>query len=197
MYVSEKNSRSKLKTHPFSWPFTVRIKWSSDQSKVISSHSGFNKRVVTKWSHSAVVRLWLNSGRTAVMTQWYDNGHYQMSNRHKSVRIVFFCAAYGTESLSVLFSLGFYKKRQKYWTLSKEFWGLLLHPKENMSKNIINALLFLYYWKRSRTDDWEENLTNMFHYSGNYLPRNTEWSVNPCRVACPIYFFANFIFWWT
>ena len=107
-----------------------------------------------------------------------------MSNRHKSVRIVFFCAAYGTESLSVLFLLGFYKKRQKYWTLSKEFWGLLLHPKENMSKNIINALLFLYYWKRSRTDDWEENLTNMFHYSGNYLPRNTEWSVKTCRVAC-------------
>ena len=58
-----------------------------------------------------------------------------------------------------------------------------------MSKNIINALLFLYYWKRSRTVDWEENLTNMFHYSGNYLPRNTELSVDACRVDCHIFFF--------
>ena len=73
----------------------------------------------------------------------------------------------------------------------KTFWVLLLHPKENMSKNVIYALLFLYYWKRSRTVDWEENLTNMFHYSGNYLPRNTEWSVKACRVACPIFF----LFW--
>ena len=95
----------------------------------------------------------------------------------------------GLKAYQSCFYWGFIKKRQKYGTLSKDFWVLLLHPKENMSKNIINALLFLYYWKRSRTDDWEENLTNMFHYSGNYLPRNTELSVNTCRVACPIYLF--------
>ena len=92
----------------------------------------------------------------------------------------------GLKAYQSCFYWGFIKKRQKYGTLSKDFLGFIVTPKEENVKKYNKCFAFLYYWKRSRTDDWEENLTNMFHYSGNYLPRNTELSVNTCRVACPI-----------
>ena len=91
----------------------------------------------------------------------------------------------GLKAYQSCFYWGFIKKRQKYGTLSKDFLGFIVTPKEENVKKYNKCFAFLYYWKRSRTDDWEENLTNMFHYSGNYLPRNTEWSVNTFRVACP------------
>lgn len=65
-----------------------------------------------------------------------------MSNCHKSVRIVIFCVAYGTESLPVLFLLGFCKKRQKYGTLSKEFLGFIVTPKGEYVKKYNKCFAF-------------------------------------------------------
>ena len=96
-----------------------------------------------------------------------------MSNCHKSVRIVIFCVAYGTESLSVLFLLGFCKKRQKYGTLSKEFLGFIVTPKGEYVKKYNKCFAFFVLLEKKQNGRREENLTNMFHYSGNYLPRNT------------------------
>ena len=79
----------------------------------------------------------------------------------------------GLKAYQSCFYWGFIKKRQKYGTLSKEFLGFIVTPKGEYVKKYNKCFAFFVLLEKKQNGRREENLTNMFHYSGNYLPRNT------------------------